>query len=258
MQYPIFFVLCFGLVLFVVYSLFKKKKAIAQPAVDKERDILGKQVQFYQKLNAADKIEFEQRIRNFLQKVRIEGIDLEIDDSDKVFVAAAAIIPIFGFKNWEYRNIHDVLIYPTSFNRHFKTKGKERDVLGMVGNGAMENQMILSIDELRNGFLNTTSKSNTAIHEFVHLLDKDDGTTDGLPENLMPHKYSIPWLKRIHEEIALIQKGKSDISYYGATNEGEFLAVAAEYFFKQPEIMEKKHPELYGLLQHIFLTEAPQ
>ncbi len=46
----------------------------------------------------------------------------------------------------------------------------------------------------------------------------------------------------------MIQKGKSDINPYAAKNEAEFLAVASEYFFKQPELMQHKHPQLFDLL----------
>jgi len=60
-------------------------------------------------------------------------------------------------------------------------------------------------------------------------------------------------LKRIHEEIILIQKRKSDINPYGATNEAEFLAVASEYFFGQPQLMQRKHPDLYNLLEQVFI-----
>ena len=46
--------------------------------------------------------------------------------------------------------------------------------------------------------------------------------------------------------------GQSDINPYGATSEVEFLAVAAEYFFEQPEMMQQKHPALYDLLRQAF------
>jgi Mlc titration factor MtfA (ptsG expression regulator) len=39
---------------------------------------------------------------------------------------------------------------------------------------------------------------------------------------------------------------------YGATNKAEFFAVAAEYFFEQPEMFKKKHAELYHLMTQIF------
>ncbi len=116
--------------------------------------------------------------------------------------------------------------------------------------------MLLSQQDLRTGFINHADKSNTAIHEFVHLIDKSDGSTDGIPEALLPHKYVLPFLKRIHEEIQQIQSGNSDINAYGATNEAEFLAVAAEYFFEQPEKMKEKHPELYSLLEQAFMGRS--
>jgi Mlc titration factor MtfA (ptsG expression regulator) len=250
----VIYTVTFLIVVLIIYNLVKKKKMLAQPSADGERKILLQHVLFYQQLNAAEKIDFEKRIQNFLSKVLITGVETNVEDADKVFVAAAAIIPIFAFKDWEYRNINEVLIYPNSFNEGYDTKGPGRDVLGMVGSGEMKNQMILSLPDLRNGFLNNNSKSNAAIHEFVHLIDKEDGYTDGRPEYLLLHKYSIPWLKQIHKEVELIQKGKSDINPYGATNEAEFLAVASEYFFKQPQMMKQKHPELFNLLNIMFTS----
>ncbi len=249
----IFFIAGLVFISVIIYASVKKKKPEQQPAAEIEKNILQKHVLFYQHLNRDEKIEFENRIQRFLQNVRITGIETIIEDIDRVFVAAGAIIPVFAFKKWEYRNIHEVLIFPGTFDRNYNSKGKDRDVLGMVGNGAMQDTMILSQQSLRNGFLNPNSKSNAAIHEFVHLVDKEDGYTDGCPENLLPHKYALPWLKRIHEEIKLIQKGKSDISPYGTKNEAEFLAVAAEYFFEQPQLMQKKHPDLYNLLKQVFI-----
>ncbi|MEO8761270.1 MAG: zinc-dependent peptidase [Bacteroidia bacterium] len=246
------FILFLLFVVFIIYSLTKKKKPLLQPLLDVERKILQEHVVFYQKLKADEKLNFEKRVQSFLKTVRVTGVEAEVEDIDRVFVAAAAIIPIFAFKGWEYKNIHEVLIYPNSFNEDYETKGPGRDVLGMVGSGSMKYQMILSLPDLRTGFLDVQTKSNAGIHEFVHLVDKEDGYTDGNPENLLVHKYAVPWLKQIHKEIELIQKGKSDINPYGATNEAEFLAVASEYFFKQPELMLQKHPELFDLLKQVF------
>ena len=32
----------------------------------------------------------------------------------------------------------------------------------------------------------------------------------------------------------------------------EFFAVATEYFFERPGVMERKHPELYAMLSRVF------
>ena len=104
-------------------------------------------------------------------------------------------------------------------------------------------------------FDRTKDLHNTGIHEFVHLIDKVDGVTDGVPERLIEHRYVMPWLKRIHKEMEAINIDQSDIRRYGGTNEAEFFAVASEYFFENPERMKKKHPELYRMLQQCFHTK---
>ena len=49
-----------------------------------------------------------------------------------------------------------------------------------------------------------------------------------------------------------IQKGRSDISPYALTSNAEFLAVAGEYFFDDPEKFKTKHPDLYNYLTTVF------
>ena len=216
------------------------------------RQILQANVPFYQNLNPQDRKLFESRMQYFLDDVRITGVNTQVEDMDKALIAASAIIPIFAFSGWEYTNLNEVLLYPDSFNEEFHQQGNNRSVLGMVGTGAMQNVMILSQHELRQGFLNKTGKTNTAIHEFVHLLDKTDGAVDGIPENLMDRKYILPWLQLMHKKIGEIMKGRTDINPYGATNQAEFFAVVSEYFFERPDLLKQKHPELYQLLEDIF------
>lgn len=105
---------------------------------------------------------------------------------------------------------------------------------------------------MRQGFLNNTTNNNTAIHEFVHLIDKTDGETDGIPEFMIDKAYTLPWLNLMHQNIENILQENSDINPYGATNKAEFFAVVSEYFFKQPELLKEKHPELFEMLVKIF------
>ncbi|WEK19149.1 MAG: zinc-dependent peptidase [Candidatus Pedobacter colombiensis] len=253
----IFFILI-PLFIIVVYFILRgnifKSKAIPSLTAE-ERDLLSKQVHFYQQLGAEDKRKFEAKIAAFLGYVRIEGIDLEVNPLDRILVASSAIIPVFGFDDWKYKNLSSVLLYPDTFNKDFQFEGKERNILGMVGEGYMNGQMILSRSALQRGFSNAAGKENTAIHEFVHLLDKSDGATDGVPDNLMKHEYTVPWVKMIHQEMQQIEKGKSDINPYAITNEAEFFAVVSEYFFENPKQLKAKHPQLYQILSETFLQD---
>lgn len=214
--------------------------------------ILQNHVLFYRRLSPEQKVQFEKDIVHFLEHYRITGVGFSPSDEDRLLVAASAVIPIFGFPQWTYRNLNEVLLYPNAFNHEYETKGHDRNVAGMVGWGAMNRTMILSVQSLRAGFENEHSKSNVGIHEFVHLIDKSDGAVDGIPEIIMGKQYMIPWIKMIHEEIKDIQRGKSDINSYASYNDSEFLSVISEYFFNQPGLLEKKHPELYQALTQIF------
>ena len=233
-------------------SLFRKWRKPQRLISDRWRKILEEKVNYYTTLNTKDKKSFEFRVQEFILNYKIIGIDVEVDDTDRILVAASAIIPVFAFPNWRYTNLEIVQLYPAMFNEDFETTGAGRRTLGMVGTGFMEGKMILSKPALHHGFSNETDKKNTAIHEFVHLIDKSDNATDGIPKVLLDKQYTIPWLDLIAQKIDAIYKEKSDINPYGGTSKTEFFAVASEYFFERPKLMARKHPELYKILEEMF------
>jgi Mlc titration factor MtfA (ptsG expression regulator) len=173
---------------------------------------------------------------------------------DKILVAASAVIPVFKFKEWIYNNLSGVIIYPENFNENlgYADHQTDRMIGGLIGTGRFENQMILSRTALYHGFKNNTDKLNTGIHEFVHLVDKIDGQTNGLPEVFLDKPYILPWMNLMHQEMDAINNDKSDIRSYAATNQAEFFAVTSEYFFSRPQLMKRKHPEIYDMLDLCF------
>jgi len=241
-----------GAIIYTVWWLQKSKVLVKDPLPFQIKEILEEQVPFYQQLPENKKGSFEERTKQFLAQVKITGVKTRVEDMDRVLIAASAIIPIFNFPGWQYRNLHEVLLYPDSFDHKFEQQGAGRNILGMVGSGALNHVMILSQFELRQAFTNKTGKNNTAIHEFVHLVDKTDGDIDGVPGALLGKKYIIPWLQLMQKEMEFIRDERSDINPYGTTNEAEFFAVVSEYFFERPDLLKQKHPDLYALLLRIF------
>jgi Mlc titration factor MtfA (ptsG expression regulator) len=252
-----FYVFLISVFLLALYFLFRKKNKNSKSELEHKnyQPLLLQHVDFYQALDEDKKTVFENLVNAFLEDTRVEGVGLEITDLDRVLIASSAVIPVFGFPGWRYKNLTNVLLYPNTFNQEFQFEGGERRILGMVGTGYMNGQMLLSRSALIHGFSKNNGKENTAIHEFVHLLDKTDGATDGIPEILIKHEYAISWLKMIHQEMRLIEKGKSDINPYALTNEAEFFAVTSEYFFEKPEQFSQHHPELYDLMSKMFLQD---
>jgi MtfA peptidase len=243
----------------LIFVFTRKKKVLsAEPVVFAQlwRTILMQKVVFYQQLDASGKERFEEDIVRFLSQVRITGVDIEIDITDRLLVASSAVIPVFGFPEWDYTFLDEVLLYPGLFDREYEVDSKSGEYIsGMVGSGSMEGKMILSKPSLHLGFDNAGDKKNVGIHEFVHLLDKEDGSIDGVPMAMNNKAYAIPWLNLTRKKIAGIIEGHNDgedINPYGATNEQEFLAVTSEYFFERPHLLQKNHPELYTLLSKAF------
>ena len=226
-----------------------------KPFPKKWKRILEDHVDFYNDLTQPEKHRFETAIRQFLADVKVTGVKTRVKTLDRLLVAASAVIPMFGFPDWRYRNINEVLLYKGRFNYDLDTEAKKRNVLGMVGNGSMQRMMVLSKEALRRGYKNKTSKKNVGIHEFVHLVDKADGAVDGVPEVIIPDEFTEPWLQLMHREIQAIENDESDINPYATTSEAEFLSVVSEYLFSRPQLFEKKHPKLYALMEKMYRQE---
>lgn len=253
-----------GTLVFFIYRYYQR---LAQPQWEEPKSpfpaswktLLSKNVSYYEELDAADKLRFETKVNTFLSNCTITGIQTEVSVLDRLLVASSAVIPIFGFPNWHYPNVREVLLYPNNFDEQFQFEGSgSKNILGMVGDQHLEGLVILSKRALHQGFKNEMDKQNTAIHEFVHLIDKADGAIDGIPKILMDRQYALPWIDLIHQEMNRIAEGDSDINPYAATNTAEFLAVISEYFFERPKLMEKNHPKLYALLETFFQQDMAQ
>jgi len=245
----------FGLIVLIILFVFRislVKEIIFLP--EHYRELLTDYVKFYRQLDDKGKERFEKRVEQFLSAVKITGVNAIAEDLDKLLIASGAIIPVFAISDWQYINLHEVLLYPGAFNEDFEQGGSDRPVAGMVGTGAMQYVMIITKWQLRQGFINEQDTHNTAIHEFVHLIDKMDGTMDGVPEIILERKYKEQWKNMMDTTIGQMKAYGSDIDMYGATSPVEFFAVISEYFFEQPGLLKANHPDLYEMLERIYKT----
>lgn len=249
----IFFVtLLIVIVILIAFKIRTPKIIFILP--ENYKDLLNDYVKFYRELDEDGKEKFEKRIEQFLSAVQITGVNAEVEDIDRLLIAAGAIIPVYGIPDWQYINLHEILLYSGTFNADFDQHGTDRSIAGMVGTGPLQHVMVITKWQLRQGFINNNDTRNTAIHEFVHLIDKMDGTVDGVPEIILERKYTAQWKSLMEATIHKMKTYGSDIDMYGATNHAEFFAVISEYFFEQPELLKANHPELYEMLLRIYKT----
>lgn len=248
---PIIILILLAAILLFIFLYKKPIKKTIFPEVEKA--LLLENVTFYNRLNDQEKKVFEKKIVEFLGYITIEGVGTEVEKLDRLLVASSAIIPVFYFSSYKYFNLRSVLLYPGTFNKEaFLEGGYEKNTLGMVGTGPMQGSMILSIAALRSGFIEKNQPGNTGIHEFVHLLDKEDGEVDGLPESLLEKEFQHEWLKIVSENMQKIINGESDINSYATTSRAEFLCVVSEYFFNLPEKFGERHPDLNKYLRKMY------
>jgi MtfA peptidase len=240
----------------VIYWLVRRRtlrrlRIMDQPFPERWEQILQSHVAYFRALSEQEKGRFRQLVQIFLAEVRITGIRTEVDDTVRLLVAASAVIPIFGFQDWEYHRLGEVLVYPDSFGENYQTTGTgNKNILGMVGLNYLSGVMILSKPSLLDGFKNPSNEGNVGVHEFVHLVEKEE-VERGLPPEV-PWQAVKQWVQYVAQELSHPPANHSYINDYAYTNEHEFLAVLAEYFFKSPELLQKRDPQLYAMLRAMF------
>ncbi len=216
------------------------------------RKQLRQRVAFYRALDAAGQKRFEARMQLFLARTRISGIETEVDDVTRILVAASAVIPIWGFPDWEYPNLREVLIVPDAWQEQRRADHEflplQGTLLGSVRDFQDDQYMHLSKAALERGFRDWQNGENVGIHEFAHVLDDADGKIDGTPGLGLPDELRGAWAEVVRIELRRVERGKGILNPYAGTNEAELFAVSVETFFEKPDKLAQHHPELYSLL----------
>jgi MtfA peptidase len=173
--------------------------------------VLQSHVAFFRALPGHEKERFRQLVKVFLDEVRITGIRTLVDDTVRVLIAASAVIPIFGFQDWEYHRLGEVLVYPGSFGKEYQSTGSaDENILGMVGLKHLSGVMILSKPSLLGGFDNLSSKDNVGVHEFAHLVEQEEAE-HGLPPEV-PWQAVKHWVQYVAQELSHPPKNHSYVN----------------------------------------------
>lgn len=213
---------------------------------------LERNISFYAQLSKVDRKIFLDRIGIFLADIRITEVDKDVAEKETcLYVASSAIIAYWGLPYWNYGELEEVLVYPSNFNMD-----NTLNELGRVGGkvyhgGLMDKTMILSLPELEKGFEINNDKKNVGVHEFTHLLDKSDGSIDGIPPFMEKEERKI-WLNIMEREMKKINNDSSTIPDYGGVDKTEFFAVVSEYYKECPKLLKIKHRELYDILDDYY------
>jgi MtfA peptidase len=203
--------------------------------------ILHKQFPYFTSLTDKKKRYFEHRVARFIENYQFIGKEeFVITDEVKVLIAATSTMLTFGMRNYLYKIIDKIIVFPTSYlstvtNEYHKGEFNPR-----------VKAIVFSWEDFIKGFETKEDNLNLGIHEFAHVLNYHGLKSGDVSAIIFSRMY-----KKINEQVnhppnkeRLIQSNYFRI--YAYTNQFEFLAVILEHYFETPHSFEKEFPELYA------------
>ncbi|WP_094746031.1 zinc-dependent peptidase [Aequorivita soesokkakensis] len=219
--------------LFRHYFVYKK-------LIPSQIKILENDFEFYNNLSEKHKRQFQHRIVEFLSKKKFIGRgELIVTEQIKVLIAAIACMLSFGRKNYTYSLIDFILIYPAEFystvNNNFH-KGEFNP---------KERALVLSWKDFLEGFQINNDNLNVGIHEFMHAMQLEAKNSSDIDSARFTKQFQNI-LKQLTKQEVKDQLDKTKyFREYAFTNQYEFMAVLAEYFFESPQDFKTIFPKLY-------------
>lgn len=247
----------------MVFGWFKsrrRRKLVECPFPNDWEQILVKNFRHWAFLDEQERARLCDIIQVLVEEKTWQGCGgLELTDEIRVSIAAQAALLLLGIEHDYYENVESILVYPSGYvlPRSSVQQGVVRDErVAVLGSAHQNGPIVLSWDSALGGGRNPHDGKNVVYHEFAHKLDMLDGVVDGTPE-LEDAEAFEAWVRVMTNAFELLQeqsgKGrKTLLDAYGATDVGEFFAVATEVFFEKPRQMRSRHPELYEVLQDFY------
>jgi len=227
---------------------------------------LLRNVRHYQVLTDDEQRRLRDDLRIFIDDKYWEGGGgLELTDEMKVTIAAQACLLTLNIDHDYYKRVRTILVYPNAFMVPERRQGRG----GIISEGGVNSgeawfrgPVILSWADALSGGRASSGGRNLVIHEFAHALDMMDGLVNGTPP-LKDRRQYLQWhdvmTREYQQLIAHARRGEPTLlDQYGATNVGEFFAVATECFFQRPVELQAFHPRLYEVLKGYYKQDFAQ
>jgi hypothetical protein len=243
----------------------KREKLRAKELKSEWKEIIIKNVKFYNYLSEEMKKELHGLINIFLDEKTFEGCEgLELTDEIKITIAAQACLLLLGRKSDIYPTLRTILVYPHAYFAPLKQRMEDGSIIegyqARLGESWSRGQVVLAWDEILQDTNDIHDGHNLVLHEFAHQLDNESGAAEGIPDFDKRSTY-IVWARVLTKEYNnlisdIIHHRHPLLDQYGATNPAEFFAVATEYFYERPIELKNLHPELYGQFKNFYMLDT--
>ncbi len=221
----------------------------------------------YTRISPTERRRLQGHIQVFLAEKQFIGCGgLQVTEEMKLTIAAVACLLLLNERGEYFPKLRSILIYPSTYfvNETIATGNYvvESRRVARLGESWINDQVVLSWEQVQQDTRNWRDGHNVILHEFAHQLDQEDGKAEGVP--ILPRNSDYPiWALVMTEEYQKLchdvkQGIKTIMDSYGTTNPAEFFAVATETFFEKPHQLLNKHPALYELLQRYYQLDPVQ
>ncbi len=225
-----------------------------------------REIALLQQLDAVKMAHLRELTTWFLHSKAINGAQgLEVTLAMRVVVAAQACLLILNLDTDSFDDWAEVIVYPGAF----KVEHEQMDAMGLVhrnanvlsGEAWLRGPVILSWDDVERDTWYPQPGRNVVLHEFAHKLDGLNGVTNGLPQ-LRRGMRRTTWAEEFSAAYDTLCRQVAAgepalINPYAATSPAEFFAVASEYFFTAPDILNAGFPGVYRQLTQFYRQAAP-
>jgi Mlc titration factor MtfA (ptsG expression regulator) len=176
-----------------------------------------------------------------------------------VTIAVQAALAVLTLTVDAYREVSAIVVFPTTMRSSGVRAGPipgtvTDDVFPVLGEAhSRRGPVLLAWDQVLHDARNPGSGRNVVVHEFAHKLDMLDHVIDGTPP-LESRGDLDRWIAVCTEAYDALRAGddRPPLDPYGATNVGEFFAVATEAFFAAPRALRTHEPDLYDVLRDYY------
>ena len=202
----------------------------------------------------------------FLRDKEFHGTEgLAITDEIALAIAAQAVLPVLHLGlNW-YDDFVGIVVHSDQVVAR-RTVTDETGVVHaydevLAGESMEGGPVMLNWHDVAHAGASARAGYNLVVHEFVHKIDMRDGAADGCPP-MRTTEARERWLAvlqpqyaRFREQVIVAERFGGPAPWldgYGATNIGEFFAVACEAYFVNRERFTQEFPVLPPLFDGFF------
>lgn len=223
-------------------------------------DIVAANVGLWATLDPDERAEVEAGADWLLRHKHWEAANgFALTDEMAVTIAVQAALAVLTLTVDAYREVSAIVVFPTTMRSRGERAGPipgtvTDDVFPVLGEAhSRRGPVLLAWDQVLHDARHPHAGRNVVLHEFAHKLDMLDHVIDGTPP-LESRGDLDRWIDVCTEIYEAMRVGEDcpPLDPYGATDVGEFFAVATEAFFAASLALRTHEPDLYGVLRDYY------